>query len=1049
MNPTSPNRLLFILGCLALGTFPCLNGLAEEVFQLGPAVAIEAEDFHVEKGWKVIKNGEGNYMVDIVGFQHVSGERLLCSDEKDSTAAAYLDVEISEMGDYRFWVRYEYPTFCEMRFQVLVEQNGKTIAQQIMGGKDAQRFGYLAVECKGDLSWGSEGLTEEKMDVKGLAVGKARLWLKAVEQPQAAGVSAHRNIDLLYLTKDTQDLWRTHYAKTVPLYPILEAFRDTRGARYEARVLNRGDKEADFVFGFTYNRLPFHSFFYSKFPFAARVAPAAGSEWTPLKTQDTTHVNLFSLKSASGQPFELQVRPVGGTIEKTVASSGGLASVYLPPYPNKGDAPAAPLERIHAVLKHLEATPPVGRTPTLPLGYGMSFTLNEDSDTGRAFGKLYMALGLRSLPMHSLDFPTMLTNLTAAGFTHNKSAVALCRPLSETSLRTCFERYQKLNALPFIDSLQYGDEIDYHHGLYWMEEEKVAETKNPKIMAETVYPQLWQEWLKKNRPSFRPDQYWRKSWGPADAARLRPDSTAGAAAENPRLYVDSVAFFQDTGIAYFVDGNRRARALFGENLRTGLNYGCHPWYYPDVARFVTWFRRGAADFACHSEYFWQIGMPGPMVNGYLAEHFRCGLRTNPKGLIRQYVMPHSPGNTAASFLRTAFTHLAHGVKMQDFFCIAMNGDSAENYIDLRDVERYRCIRDVTHSMGLIEDLVLESSLAPSAVAMLISESTERWDYARIATDPASYDISSPGFRQMRLSYHQERMGLWYALTFLGAAPDLLIEADLTPDVLKGYQVLYATGDCLAKEAVPALQKWIEDGGVLMATAGAGRFDAYHDPNPALQQLLGIQSRAIQERDPFMRPRQELPFLKPLSFLKGNGWEMPQIATHERIQAEAHCETLASFKEDGRAAVISRQLGKGRVYFVAALPGLAYLWSALQPPHVPDRGPWTHTVPTRFDAGAKALIELPLKERRFEPLASAGGRLVDLRLIRAPKGYFVPLANYEPEVGQAVTVSLKISAPLKKVTSAYCGVLPFKVEGERVMVTLSRLGYGDVLRLDMN
>ena len=51
-------------------------------FQLAPAVAVEAEDFTVEKGWQVIQNGHGNYMVDCVGFNHISGERLLGLDAK-------------------------------------------------------------------------------------------------------------------------------------------------------------------------------------------------------------------------------------------------------------------------------------------------------------------------------------------------------------------------------------------------------------------------------------------------------------------------------------------------------------------------------------------------------------------------------------------------------------------------------------------------------------------------------------------------------------------------------------------------------------------------------------------------------------------------------------------------------------------------------------------------------------------------------------------------------------------------------------------------------
>jgi hypothetical protein len=291
------------------------------------------------------------------------------------------------------------------------------------------------------------------------------------------------------------------------------------------------------------------------------------------------------------------------------------------------------------------------------------------------------------------------------------------------------------------------------------------------------------------------------------------------------------------------------------------------------------------------------------------------------------------------------------------------------------------------------------------------------------------------------------MGIWYALTFLGAAPDLIVEEDLKPDLLGRYNVLYFVGDCLPREAVPVIEKWVEAGGILMATAGAGRFDSYHDANPGLQQLLGIHSRTIEERTTFLRPRQELAFLQPLSIVKGQGWEMPQLATYERVEPEGDCKTLASFTQDGRPAMIARTLGKGRVYYVAALPGLSYLWSALQPPRVPDRGPSAHIVPTKFDTGARALLETPLKECRFEPLVSTGGQLIDTRLIQATNGYFVPLANYEANVGQRVTVSIRLSEPIKKVTSSYCGNLSMKTEGGRVVVALPRLGYGDVLRLD--
>ena len=51
---------------LAVLALPALAPLAGgQPFKLAPAVALEAEDFTAESGWKVVRNGQGNYMVDI------------------------------------------------------------------------------------------------------------------------------------------------------------------------------------------------------------------------------------------------------------------------------------------------------------------------------------------------------------------------------------------------------------------------------------------------------------------------------------------------------------------------------------------------------------------------------------------------------------------------------------------------------------------------------------------------------------------------------------------------------------------------------------------------------------------------------------------------------------------------------------------------------------------------------------------------------------------------------------------------------------------------
>jgi hypothetical protein len=561
-----------------------------------------------------------------------------------------------------------------------------------------------------------------------------------------------------------------------------------------------------------------------------------------------------------------------------------------------------------------------------------------------------------------------------------------------------------------------------------------------------VLSRLWVDWLKANRTDARAGDYWLARWGPFDPGRLRPDSGALAAAENPRLYVDSLLFYEETAIRFAAEGAKAVKAALGEDVLCGANYSCHPFYYPHSTPYVQWFRGGAADLGRHSEYFWQVGQAGPMVNGYIAEHFRAGLRDNPRGVIRQYTMPHSPGNTEANFLRSAFTHLAHGATMLDFFGVGMNETFTENHIDHRDHARYRALRDVTHAVGLVEDLLPRSRPVPSPVALLVSASTERWDLAGIATDFAGHDPFGKDFRKTRLHFHLDRLGIWTALTFLGVSPDVIVEGDVNAKGLKGYKVLVVVGDCLPPDLVPALEEWVRGGGVLLATANAGRYDAYREENGKLPELFGLKDRSTEERATFLRPRQELPFLKPLGTVKGEGWEMPQLATFERITPGEGAEVLASFPDDS-PAVVERRLGKGRVYYVAALPGVAYLWSALQPPRVPDRGPGVHSIPTRFDKGALELLRLPLKAAKVEPVVAAEPSLIDLRLLKAPKGYIVPLANYHDRVGQEVTLTFRTETPVGKVTSAYHGVLPVKRSEGYTVVTIPALGYGDVLRLD--
>jgi len=1030
-----------------------LSAVVAQPFRLAPAVAVEAEDFVIESGWKAIRNGQGNYMVDIVGFNHCSGERLLSLPAEARVGKAYLDVTIPVAGTYRLWVRYEYPPFSETRFRIVVEQGGKTLLDRVAGARDNPRyaFGEQTARPQYDPPWGPEGLVEEGFTVSGLQAGPARLLLLGVEQPQKPGISANRNVDLVYLTSDTADAWRKHYARITNLYPILDAFRDSRGPRWQVRFTNRADKPTTFRVAHSYNRIPWGN----SDPATATLEPGQSSDWLGLAGQDTAHFSMAQFTASPAGAFDVEIRPVSGEVVRKL-SGPGPHRLYLPTYPGKGEKPTTPEEAIDNILAHLRQHQPPGKKPTLPLCYGGWMPLGQDSPYGRKYAQLYAALGFRSLhPAHS--GPAQLANLKAVGIEPTRSWMVMSyrNPPTRDNIARARQELQRQGLAEQLRYFDYGDEIAFSEWISMLLQEDLAQARAVKSKAseKDILHARWIAWLKNNRPKAQLSDYWLPSWGPLVPQQLRPDSSAAAARERPRLYVDSLLFYEDTAIRFAAEGAKAVRAALGEHVLSGPNYSCHPFYYPHSTSYIKWFRGGAADLGRHSEYFWQVGQLGPMINGYIAEHFRSGMRDNPRAVLRQYTMPHSPGNTDLSLLRSALSHLAHGAKELDFFGIGLNETFTENHIDHRDVSRYRTLRDITHLVGFVEDALPVARAVPSGVALLISESTERWDYAGIATDRAGHAHFGPEFRKTRLHFHLERLGIWKALTFAGHSPDLLTEEDIIAGKFGAARVLYVVGDHWPKQMIAALEKWIQQGGIVLATAAAGQRDEYGEPISDWQRLAGLRSVQTRQQTTFVRPRQELPFLTPLDRVRLPGGEtFPVLATHERIEPGEEVTVLARFASDDRPAWTLRTLGKGAIHYVAAHAGMAFLYTAVQPPTVPDRGPGSHQPPTAWDAVAARLLRTPLEKAGLDTHPAHVGiqpatALLDLRLLEAPTAYLLPIANYGPALNAPVRLTLHPAQPIARVRSAYHGELPVRKLANGIEVTLPLLSQGDLLRLD--
>lgn len=995
-------------------------------FARAPGVlALEAEDFKPEgsAGWRTIQNGQGNYMVDIIGYSHISGERVLSGAANSKGARATATVQIPASGTYRVWSRFEQPTGMNNQFRVEIRQNGRIVASGLMGERDAPKWFPGGKEPVGqaDFSWGSEGLVEQSFDATGLQSGPAQITLVAVDQPAP---SANRNVDLLYLTQDLANAWRVGQPSS-PWYPILDAAKAATPPRYYVRLTS--PQAQTIAMGAIINRIPWNQA-------AAPVKLEANvpSAWIPLTVQELSHYGAWVM-SGNAPAGGLQLRaefasaPDAGKMLRVIDWNDPKSNqlvVALPPYPNKyaGEKIMTVEEQYRDVANFLKNNPTkVGRDPILPLAWGSSLPVFERGRDAAAAADVYFGSGMRGFVgwhYYNRDLTPALEKarerFAERGLAPNRHIAlgAYRNPPTPEAIKTARENAEKAGVLNLVQRFDYGDEIGFSE---WLNPIKPEEL-NAKFVE-------WQQ----------------KKHGAAPFAK--PDSSAQASKENPRLFFDSQQFYEEAAIEHVAEMAKELPKAFGPEILYGANVAAHPFYYPEIAKYIKWFRGGAANFGRHSEYFWQVGQPGPLINGYIADHFTAGMRDNPQATLQQYSMPHSPGNAGNSFRRTAFTHMAHGSRVNDYFGMGINSSWTENHIDFRDKDRYAAIREINRSVATVEDIMPTSRPTRTKVALILSDSTERWDTAGIALDRANFNNFGDGYKATRLAYHHERVGTYYALVHGSRPADLLTEEDVQAGRLQGYEVAHWTGDCAEPATVASLRGWVEGGGHLVATAGALRLDQYRQPVSAGNALLGLATAQLDERDRFFRPQIEMPRLKPLDMLGA----MPALAFVDNVTAAPGARVIQAFAS-GKPAIIQNTVGRGRTTFIATLPGVAYLKSAYPSDLVPSRGPASHQE-LDFNRAIGTFIAAPA--RATMSFVDAGESRIDARLLESPNvasAAAIVVSNYNTNVREPVTLTIRV-AGAKGVSSAVAGRLKFKTNADGSMTVRYVPGYGDILRVE--
>ena len=361
--------------------------------------------------------------------------------------------------------------------------------------------------------------------------------------------------------------------------------------------------------------------------------------------------------------------------------------------------------------------------------------------------------------------------------------------------------------------------------------------------------------------------------------------------------------------------------------------------------------------------------------------------------------------------------------------------NTENYIRHDDLSRYLTVRDVTYEIGAVDDLIADGRMRPATVGILLSESTDLWDRVTPGTAEGLKPDDADDFPST--AYNLERKCLWTALRHAQIPVDVVVEDDLIDGSAHRYRVLYLAADRLSRSAQIGLAAWVRDGGTLISMAGGGFKDEYNEPISTLLPVFGLRGESLEKVTTFIRPRIELPRLRPLDTIvsRAGGEEIavPALAFRQRLDALPTTEVLARFS-DGSPAATANRYARGQAILWGTLLGAGYVQSGFPSPlPPPDRGPFTHTPLTGFRGDLGQLIAGPAL-----PFARRGAEcsepLVETGLLETDRAVLVPLACLL-DGPRAVDLTVHEVGPATRVWSVRQGPLPLTQVGTSVRTSL--------------
>lgn len=973
---------------------PGFRGTQPAVAQADGNFILEAEEFAVKpgaSGWRTMNWGE-NYYAASLANTFLSRKACLGAPEQCARTEATLEIEVPAAGRYLALVRYEAAYRFETRFRLRVEQAGQVKLDRPYGARDHQKIWAFRQGLKTEVGWDwgqVENTVWEGHDAwVELAPGRARLTLLAENQPEPA---ARRHVDVIVLTKDEEAV-KTRIAKEN--YLALDGLLTQAGDVF-LKFHNLSTTPLTLTVPVGIEHSPYWVHQRTWKPKSLAAEPGTVTDWEEVGSLlDTLNDGQWRFSAAAktkGAPvhyrLEFGVKNAAGKLEsvaKFESRTNALEVAY--------DANARWTRRfrttdtlLYELLDYVKKQPVRGKPPERTLIYGYTF----DERPGDA---KYTAAREEFLKLYSLNArPKAAKTAKASGTSYID-----VRSVPTAKLTEHFAKLEQGGQkLEVIRVVSLGDEIGLGRPPAKSDEAFREWAKARGLKPADVNPAAGEDW-----------------------AKVAYDAAPALRESNPRLFYFATLYSYHFGIQQLKERTDLIRRAL-PNADTGANFSPHhgSFYLGTAHQWITLFRAGGMTMPWSEDYIFQVPVGSQQMNNLLLDLARAANRYEPRRESHFYVMPHDPGNRPESWRRLFYGALGHGMTMVNLFEFRpVQASYTENYVN--SPAMFSEVRRSFHELATFEDVV--------------QDGRPRWGKAALW-----YSAAGDVWQNHRPPFGPNKRALAVAVRHQQTPLDVVDEEDALRGTLDSYAALYVTDENVSQAAARAMVAWVQKGGQLFATAGAGMLDEFNQPNLPLRQLFGVQPQALTiATNPLVQfEKTDLPFCPALDqvTLKSGG-AIPVFAAQGKFTASGG-EVLGRFG-DGSPAVVARGQGAGRAIYCGFLPGLSYFQPAI-PKRPGDRtsavDSLAHFIPTQFHAGARQLIATP--GEKIERPVVCSEPLVEANLLESKNAAVLVLVNWTSAPLKGLRVTLNTPLPQKKIDLASGGKVTASKQTGQTVLTL--------------